>query len=70
MVEHRRRHGAMYAALNHNPINNARPGRLLSALPQLKAAEGRLPFLPSCVRNRRMDTPLSSPICETGTPVP
>ncbi|MDQ0604860.1 hypothetical protein QF037_009205 [Streptomyces canus] len=57
MVEHRRRHGAMYAALNHNPIGTARPGRLLAALLQLKAAEGRLVPAVNVTNWLRPDTP-------------
>lgn len=42
LAEHRRGHGALYAALNHGRIDIGRLRRSLAALPQPKAADGRL----------------------------
>ncbi|MEU7697566.1 NF041680 family putative transposase [Streptomyces sp. NPDC039028] len=42
LAEHRRGHGALYAALNHGRIDVARLRRTLAAVPQPKAADNRL----------------------------
>lgn len=42
LAEHRRGHGALYAALNHSRIDVARLRRTLAAVPQPKAADDRL----------------------------
>ncbi|WP_406397195.1 transposase [Streptomyces sp. NBC_00879] len=42
LPEHRRGHGALYAALNNGRIDVARLCQVLAALPQPKAAHGRL----------------------------
>ncbi|MET9364609.1 NF041680 family putative transposase [Streptomyces sp. NPDC006632] len=42
LAEHRRGHGALYGALNESRIDAVRLRRTLAALPQPKAADGRL----------------------------
>lgn len=57
VAEHRRGHGAMYEALNCGNVNASRLRRLLAALPQPQAADGRLVLAVDVSNWLRSDAP-------------
>jgi hypothetical protein len=59
-AEHRRGHGAMYDALNCGDVNAGRLRRLLAALPQPRAADGRLVLAVDVTHWLRPDAPCSA----------
>ncbi|MGW1729427.1 transposase, partial [Streptomyces sp. NPDC002306] len=59
-AEHRRGHGAMYDALNCGDVNVGRLRRLLAALPQPRAADGRLVLAVDVSHWLRPDAPCSA----------
>jgi hypothetical protein len=60
VAEHRRGHGAMYDALNCGNVNASRLRRLLAALPQPQAADGRLVLAVDVSNWLRSDAPTSA----------
>jgi hypothetical protein len=59
-AEHRRGHGAMHDALNRGDVNAGRLRRLLAALPQPRAADGRLVLAVDVTHWLRPDAPCSA----------
>lgn len=60
LAEHRRGHGALYEALNQGRIDAGRLRRTLAALPQPKAADGRLVLAVDVSNWLRPDAPCSA----------